>query len=72
MYRNEETLVSPTGLRYTSKTNGSPFQGMGSGGETMSCIMCGKHKPRIKGAFKRYMSSLMFFCFDCKPKKVEQ
>lgn len=67
MYTNEETQVSQTGLRYTSKMNGSPFQGMGSGGETLSCIKCGHHKPRLKGAFKRYAHGLFFFCFDCKP-----
>jgi hypothetical protein len=67
MYTNEETQVSPTGLRYTSKLNGSPFQGMGAGGETLSCIKCGHHKPRLKGAFKRYFHGLFFFCFDCKP-----
>jgi hypothetical protein len=72
MYINEETSISPTGLRYTAKENGSPFQGMGGSGEMMSCIKCGLHKPRSKGAFKRLLNSPMFFCFDCKPKKVVQ
>jgi hypothetical protein len=63
------THISQTGLRYVSKENGSPFQGMGSTGETISCIKCGKHKLRTRGAIKRYLNSLLFFCFDCKPEK---
>jgi hypothetical protein len=70
MYKNEETQISQTGLRYTAKENGSPFQGMSGTGETMSCIKCGNHRLRSKGVFKRYLNSLMFFCFDCKPNKV--
>lgn len=67
MYKYEETSVSPTGLRYTTKENGSPFQGMSGSGETLSCIRCGHHKLRSKGTFKRYPTALMFFCGDCKP-----
>ena len=71
MYNNQETAIAPSGLRYTSKENGSPFQGMGSSGEMLSCMQCGVHKPRSKGAIKRYLASPMFFCFVCRPKKVE-
>jgi hypothetical protein len=70
MYTNDESVISDTGLRYTSKTNGSPFQGMGSAGEMLSCIQCSKHRPRSKGLFKRYLNSQVFFCFDCKPPKA--
>jgi hypothetical protein len=72
MYKFETTQISETGLRYTSKENGSPFQGMGATGETRSCIKCGQHKMRSKGAIHRYLSALMFFCFDCKPAKQPQ
>jgi hypothetical protein len=65
--KQEETLVCATGLRYTAKKNGSPFVGMGSSGETLSCIQCGRHKLRTKGVFKRYLHHLWFYCFDCKP-----
>jgi hypothetical protein len=71
MYRNEETLISKTGLRYTSKENGSPFQGMGATGDTMSCIKCGNHRLRSNGSIVRYLNSPMFFCFDCKPLKAK-
>lgn len=67
MYKYEETVISETGLRYTSKENGSPFQGMGGTGDTLSCIKCGKHRLRSKGTFKRYLHALLFFCFDCRP-----
>lgn len=70
MYKTDTTQVSATGLRYTAKENGSPFQGMGAPGETISCIQCGKHRPRSKGSLKRYLNSLLFICFDCKPVKV--
>jgi hypothetical protein len=72
MYKYEETAISDTGLRYTAKENGSPFQGMGGGGETMSCIKCGHHRLRSKGTFKRYLHGLFFFCHDCKPVKAAQ
>mgnify|MGYP000944927273 FL=1 len=69
MSNYQTTQISDTGLRYVSKENGSPFQGMGTPGETISCIQCGKHKPRTRGSLKRYLNSLLFFCFDCKPEK---
>ena len=71
MYKYEQNVVSDTGLRYTSKEGGSPFQGMGGAGETLSCIKCGQHRPRRSGVFKRYFSALMFFCLDCKPRKTQ-
>jgi hypothetical protein len=65
------TAISDSGLRYTSKEGGSPFQGMGGAGEMMSCIKCSNHRPRSKGSFKRYPTALMFFCHDCKPQKTD-
>ena len=67
MHLNEETVIAPTGLRYTSKANGSPFQGVGGTGETLSCIKCGQHRLKRNGSFKRFLNSPLFFCFDCKP-----
>ena len=61
MHNDFETLVTASGLRYTTKESGSPFVGMGSSGATLSCIKCGHHKLRTRGAFKRYPSGLMFF-----------
>jgi hypothetical protein len=69
MYKTDTSEISVTGLRYVSKQGGSPFQGAGSTGETISCIKCGKHRLRTRGSLKRYLNSLLFFCFDCKPEK---
>ena len=42
-----KTLVEPDGLRYKSKAPGSPFSVAGAfGAGTMSCFLCGKHRPR--------------------------
>lgn len=42
-----KTAVLADGLRYRSKTAGSPFTAAGSfGAATMSCFLCGKHRAR--------------------------
>lgn len=71
MSRPEKTEISTDGLRYKSKKGGSPFEGLGRTGDTMSCIKCGIHKPRNNGSFKRILGSSMFVCFDCSPPKKE-
>ena len=72
MYATDTTQISQTGLRYTSKENGSPFQGRGGSGQALSCIKCGHHKPRSLGIFRRYPTALMFICFDCRPNVAKQ
>lgn len=69
-YHHDKTQITSDGLRYTNKKNGSPFQGMGRTGETMSCMKCGQHKMRHTGSFKRYLGANLFFCSDCKPLKT--
>jgi hypothetical protein len=69
-YHHDKTEIASNGLRYTNKQNGSPFQGMGRGGETMSCMKCGQHKMRNTGSFKRFLGANMFFCADCRPLKL--
>ena len=70
-HKHETTQISGDGLRYSSKKNGSPFEGTGRTGEMMSCIKCGVHKPRNNGSFKRILGSSMFVCFDCSPPKKD-
>ena len=42
-----KTTIEPDGMRYRSKAPGSPFSVAGSfGAATMSCFLCGKHRPR--------------------------
>ncbi|PQA80771.1 hypothetical protein C5F52_23990 [Limnohabitans sp. TS-CS-82] len=65
--KNGKNEVSDSGLRFTSRENGSPFIGMGKVGETMSCMKCGLHKPRRLGSQRRFAGALAFFCFECKP-----
>jgi serine protease inhibitor ecotin len=65
-----KTAVAENGLRFTSRENGSPFAGMGKIGETMSCMMCGHHKPRSQGSQRRFAGSQAFFCYECKPPLV--
>jgi hypothetical protein len=40
-----------------------------SGGDTLSCVKCGAHKPRKYGNFERKFGGRLFVCFDCKPQK---
>lgn len=72
MYKDESTEITATGLRYTFKASGSPFQGLGSNGDVRSCLQCGRHKLRSRGAIHRFLGGLMFFCFDCRPQKPVQ
>ena len=65
--KNGKNEVSDSGLRFTSRENGSPFIGMGKVGETMSCMKCGLHKPRRLGSQRRFAGSLAFFCHERKP-----
>jgi hypothetical protein len=69
MPRDDKTKISNDGLRYKSKTGGSPFGTEGRTGDTMSCIKCGIHKSRSHGSFKRLLGSTTFVCFDCSPPK---
>ena len=42
-----KTAVLADGLRYKTKVSGSPFTAAVSfGAATMSCFLCGKHRPR--------------------------
>lgn len=38
--------TSREGLRHRAKPAGSPYAPHGSFGQTMSCFLCGKHRPR--------------------------
>lgn len=45
--REVRTEVNPDGLRYASKTPGTPFAPAGSfAPAAMSCFLCGRHRPR--------------------------
>ena len=61
------TEISSDGLRYKSKSAGSPFGERGHIVATMSCMKCGHHKPRSLGSYKRLLGASHFFCGDCRP-----
>ena len=44
MFPDQETVIADDGLRYESKVGGSLFCTAPCG--TMSCIVCGHHRPR--------------------------
>lgn len=40
--------INPDGLTYRHKPSGSPFNGgAGLQGQSMSCFLCGQHRPRV-------------------------
>lgn len=63
-----KTAVGDTGLRYKSKAPGSPFQASGSfSGATMSCFLCGKHRPRALLGSRRVLGKSQTVCApSCK------
>jgi hypothetical protein len=45
--RTPQDKIDANGLRYRNKTPGSPFAAQGAfASGTMSCFLCGKHRPR--------------------------
>lgn len=54
-------LIADDGLRYKFKSAGSPFS-PGALGSTMSCVRCGKHRPRAMLCVKRLAGSLFLTC----------
>jgi hypothetical protein len=63
-----KTSIDPDGLRYRSKTPGSPFTAAGAfGAATMSCFLCGKHRPRSHLKSRRLLGKAQFVCApSCK------
>lgn len=53
------TEVAADGLRYASKTPGSPFA-VGQG--TMSCLLCGRHRPRAQMKTRKLAGRMQRVC----------
>ncbi len=64
MARSEtKTTIGSDGLRYRSKASGSPFVATGSfGAATMSCLLCGKHRPRSALKSRKLLGRTQFVC----------
>ncbi|MDO9359561.1 MAG: hypothetical protein Q7T70_11275 [Polaromonas sp.] len=63
-----KTTVLADGLRYKSKVSGSPFVASASfGAATMSCFMCGKHRPRSQMGTRKVLGKSHAVCApSCK------
>lgn len=69
MARDEiKTAMDSEGLRYLSKAPGSPFTVAGNfGAATMSCFLCGKHRPRTALKTRKLVGKTQFVCApNCK------
>ncbi len=55
--------IDNDGLRYRSKSPGSPFVATGGfGAATMSCFMCGKHRPRSMLKSRKLLGKTQVVC----------
>ena len=58
-----KTAVLADGLRYKSKASGSPFAAASSfGAATMSCFLCGKHRPRTLMGTRKVLGKSQAVC----------
>jgi len=65
--KKRESKMDEAGLRFTShQVSGSPFSHPHSH-TLMSCFLCGVHKQRSHGQFRKVAGKNVLFCFDCKP-----
>jgi hypothetical protein len=65
---NEPATVKQDGLRYKAKPSGTPFKSSALG-SSMSCLLCGQHKPRTDGTCRKIFNARQFVCFTCRPPK---
>ena len=58
-----KTAILEDGLRYKSKVGGSPFAAAPfSGNSTMSCFLCGKHRPRSEMVTRKLVGKSQAVC----------
>ncbi len=64
------TKILDDGLRYKTKVSGSPFKTAAyPGAATMSCFLCGKHRPRAELKNRNLMGKSQAVCAPkCDPK----
>lgn len=59
----DKTKILEDGLRYKSKVGGSPFlTGASPGATTMSCFLCGKHRPRSELKSRKFIGKSQAVC----------
>lgn len=59
---NQTTRIRPGGLRYECKTGGSSF--IGTASSSISCLLCGHHRPRAQLRSFRLAGALQYRCKD--------
>ncbi|TAL17125.1 MAG: hypothetical protein EPO01_16860 [Aquabacterium sp.] len=66
----EVTAIGDDGLRYVSKTPGSPFGSTSSySAATMSCFLCSRHRPRAMLMSRKYFGRSQSVCAPaCEPR----
>ena len=58
-----KTTIEADGLRYRSKAPGSPFASAGVfSAATMSCFLCGKHRPRSMMMSRKFLGKNLSVC----------
>jgi len=58
-----KTAIVKDGLRYKSKVSGSQFGATPfSGNTTMSCFLCGKHRPRTELMTRKLIGKSQTVC----------
>lgn len=63
LFEDTSTIIDPAGLRYHSKVPGSPFAAAGAfGTNTMSCFLCGRHRPRASLVHRRVIGRSRLVC----------
>lgn len=65
---DSKTLILDDGLRYKSKSAGSPFRSPGFFANTsMSCFLCGKHRTRALMTTRKILGKSQAICApSCK------
>ena len=58
-----KTAIVEDGLRYKSKVSGSPFSTTTFAGQSsMSCFLCGKHRPRAELMMRKLLGKSQAVC----------
>jgi hypothetical protein len=58
-----KSAILDDGLRYKSKVSGSPFVSTPYlGASTMSCFLCGKHRPRAQLFTRKLLGKSQAVC----------
>lgn len=59
---SDKSRISGDGLRYHLKASGSAFAG--SAASNMSCLLCGRHRPRASLKAFKLAGAIQYRCAD--------